>query len=384
MQILNASSELLIKPLTTVIGIVERKTTMPILSNILIKKRGQRIDFMATDLEIEITTRADVGVGDHDLDVTVSARKLLELLRSLPQGGLVEMSLEEQMIHVVCGKSQFKLQTMPGADFPTVEQPEHWRQDEPSESLPMTLALPQKTLKRLFNMVSFAMARQDIRYYLNGILLVFETDRVRAVATDGHRLAHLSEATTSQLQEQHELILPSKTVIEMQRLLDDSEKPVYISLNQGMQQSQIRFAFGDIVLVSKLIEGRFPDYKQVIPTDCDHQIVINKDDLQSNLQRTRILVADDRLHAIKLQFAENELTISANNQEQERARNSVAIDYTADPLEIGFNVNYLLDALSVIKAPEISLNLNANPNSSVVVKLPDDEEFSYVVMPLRI
>ncbi|NLP32625.1 MAG: DNA polymerase III subunit beta [Oligella ureolytica] len=384
MQLLKASSEVLIKPLNTVIGIVERRSTMPILANILIKKDGNRVDFTATDLEVEISTTADIGVGDESALVTVSARKFLEVLRALPSGGIVDITLEDGRLQIVCGRSRFSLQTMPGEDFPPVEQPDSWRENINPDALENTFVLPQKTLKRLFNMVSFAMAKQDIRYYLNGILLVVEPGKVRAVATDGHRLAHLSEDIETPVTDEQQLILPAKTVIELQRLLDDSDEPVYISLHKDTKHSQIRFAFGDIVLVSKLIEGRFPDYKRVIPSDYDRHLTINREEFQSNLQRARILVANDRLHGIKLNFSDNQLKIYSNNQEQEEATNSLAIEYPFEPLEVGFNVNYLLDVLSVIKDEEISVSVKPVAGSSVIVNLLSDENFKYVVMPLRI
>ena len=384
MQLLKASSEVLIKPLNTVIGIVERRSTMPILANILIKKNGNRVDFTATDLEVEISTSVDIGVGDEAALVTVSARKFLEVLRALPSGGIVDITLEDNKLQIICGRSRFSLQTMPGEDFPPVEQPDSWRENTNPGELENTFVLPQKTLKRLFNMVSFAMAKQDIRYYLNGILLVVEPGKVRAVATDGHRLAHLSEDIETPVSEEQQLILPAKTVIELQRLLDDSDEPVYISLHKDTKHSQIRFTFGDIVLVSKLIEGRFPDYKRVIPSDYDRHLAINREEFQSNLQRARILVANDRLHGIKLNFSDNQLKIYSNNQDQEEATNSLAIEYPFEPLEVGFNVNYLLDVLSVIKDEEISVSVKPVAGSSVIINLLSDENFKYVVMPLRI
>ena len=384
MQLLKASSEVLIKPLNTVIGIVERRSTMPILANILIKKNGNRVDFTATDLEVEISTTVDIGVGDEAALVTVSARKFLEVLRALPSGGIVDITLEDNKLQIICGRSRFSLQTMPGEDFPPVEQPDSWRENTNPGELENTFVLPQKTLKRLFNMVSFAMAKQDIRYYLNGILLVVEPGKVRAVATDGHRLAHLSEDIETPVSEEQQLILPAKTVIELQRLLDDSDEPVYISLHKDTKHSQIRFTFGDIVLVSKLIEGRFPDYKRVIPSDYDRHLAINREEFQSNLQRARILVANDRLHGIKLNFSDNQLKIYSNNQDQEEATNSLAIEYPFEPLEVGFNVNYLLDVLSVIKDEEISVYVKPVAGSSVIINLLSDENFKYVVMPLRI
>ena len=244
MQLVQTTRDALLKPLSTVAGIVERRHTLPILANILMRKEGNKVAFIATDLEVQITTHADFGVGQDNESTTVAARKLLDILKALPDTGEVKLALASNKLSVQSAKSRFALQTLAASEFPTVAQPEQWD---------VSLTLPQRTLRHLFNMVHFAMAQQDIRYYLNGMLLVFEPGRVRAVATDGHRLAHCSTEADG-IKERHEVIVPRKTVLEMQRLLEDSDEPVSIDVAPG----QIRFRFGDVELVSKLVEGKFP------------------------------------------------------------------------------------------------------------------------------
>lgn len=380
MQLLEASSEALIKPLSTVIGIVERRTTKPILSNILINKNGSHVEFVATDMDVQIKTSIEIGSGDGNHSITVLARKLHDVLRSLPSGGLVNMSVDQQgksadaaKMSVKCGSSRFSLQTLPSADFPLAKVPEEWDRE---------ITISQSQLLKLMSMVSFAMAKQDIRYYLNGILLVIEEGKLRTVATDGHRLTHMAiDLEGVEVDKELQLILPSKTVVEMQRLLDDSDEPVKISIGRGV----VCFEFGSIEFISKLVEGRFPDFRRVIPSGYEHHIKLNRDELQRSLQRAAILVAQDRLHGIKLAFEDNRLSISSHNQEQEEAKIELAIDYELTPLEVGFNVNYLLDVLAMAKTEEIIFSVKPEQqNASVLIHIPEQDEFKYVVMPLRI
>jgi DNA polymerase-3 subunit beta len=238
MQLVQTPRDALLKPLSTVAGIVERRHTLPILANILVRKQAERVSFIATDLEVQITTHADFGIGAESESLTVAARKLLDILRALPDTGDVKLSTTGGKLAVQTGKSRFSLQTLAATEFPTMTQPERWD---------VSLTLPRKTLKHLFNMAHFAMAQQDIRYYLNGMLMVFEPGLLRAVATDGHRLAHSSTPVDGVLAK-HEVIVPRKTVLEMQRLLDDSDEPVTVDVAPG----QIRFSFGHVELVSRL------------------------------------------------------------------------------------------------------------------------------------
>ncbi|NOL48542.1 DNA polymerase III subunit beta [Pelistega europaea] len=370
MQLFQASTDALLKPLLTVVGIVERKTTMQILSNVLLKKEGDKMAFVANDMLIQITTHANFGVGDDVESVTVAARKLQDILRALPAAGQVSASVTDQKMTIQCSGSRFSLQTLPGKNFPLLPIIEQWQHN---------FTMTQSSLRRLFNMIHYAMAHQDIRFYLNGMLMVLEPGLVRAVATDGHRLAHAAEDVASVTSEAS-VIIPRKTVDQMLRLLDDSDAEVQISIAEG----QIRFVFGDVELISKLVEGKFPDYKRVIPTDYTVHLRINREELLQNLQRAAILVSEDKLRTIKLHFGENVLRISSSNLDQEEAKMELALDYNGEPIDIGFNVTYLLDVLNTAKTEDVIVSLKGESNSPVLISLPNHEHFRYVVMPLRI
>jgi DNA polymerase-3 subunit beta len=369
MQLVQATRDALLKPLSTVAGIVERRNTLPILANILLRKQGDSMEFIATDLEVQITTHAQFGIGDSVESTTVAARKLLDILRALPDVGDIKLGLAAGKLSVQSGKSRFALQTMGAEDFPTLQQPEHWD---------LSFSLPQKTLKHLFNMVHFAMAQQDIRYYLNGLLLVCEPGHVRAVATDGHRLAH-SGAQVDGIADRHDVIVPRKTVLEMQRLLGDTDEPVQIDVASG----QIRFRFDDVELISKLVEGKFPDFTRVIPNNYTRHFSVNRETLQGCLQRAAILTTD-KLKGVRVQLADNLFKISSTNAEQEEAREEIDIDYGHEPLDVGFNVSYLLDVLANVKTDEIRWSVQPDVNASALITSPDDDQFKYVVMPMRI
>jgi DNA polymerase-3 subunit beta len=369
MQLVQTTRDALLKPLSTVAGIVERRNTMPILANVLLRKEGGNVSFLATDLEVQIATHGNFGVGDDAQATTVAARKLIDILRALPETDDVVLSLAGGKLNVQSGKSRFALQTMPAADYPMVSQPEAWD---------VSFSLPQKTLKHLFNQVHFAMAQQDIRYYLNGLLFVFEPGFVRAVATDGHRLAHGATAVEG-ITQKHDIIVPRKTVLEMQRLLSEVDDPVQIDVAAG----QIRFRFGDVELISKLVEGKFPDYNRVIPTNYTRHFDIERDLLQGSLQRAAILTTD-KLKGVRLQLSDNQMRISASNAEQEEAQEELDIDYGHEPLDVGFNVSYLLDVLGNVKTEKIRWSVQPDANSSALITVPDDDHFKYVVMPMRI
>jgi DNA polymerase-3 subunit beta len=368
MQLVQATRDALLKPLSTVAGIVERRNTLPILANILLRKEGNSVAFIATDLEVQITTHAQFGIGEDAESTTVAARKLLDILRALP-GEEVRLSQTGGKLTVQSGKSRFALQTMAAAEFPTLAQPEKWD---------VSFSVSQKALKHLFNMVHFAMAQQDIRYYLNGLLFVFEPGFVRAVATDGHRLAH-SGAVVEGIESKHDVIVPRKTVLEMQRLLTESDEPVAIDVATG----QIRFRFGDIELVSKLVEGKFPDFTRVIPNNYTRHFDVNREALQGSLQRAAILTTD-KLKGVRLQLSDNQLRISSSNAEQEEAQEELDIDYSHEALDVGFNVSYLLDVLANVKTETIRWSVQPDVNASALITSPEDDHFKYVVMPMRI
>ncbi|MFA5520886.1 MAG: DNA polymerase III subunit beta [Castellaniella sp.] len=369
MQLLKAPRDQLLRPLMMVSGIVERRHTLPILANVLIRKLGSQVSLVASDIEVQITTQLDHGVDETGVETTVAARKLLDILRALPESSDVEVQLVDGRLSLLSGKSRFALQTLDAADFPAARIPAQWD---------VSLTMTQKALKHLFNNVHYAMAQQDIRYYLNGLLLVFQPGRVLAVATDGHRLAHDGVAVDGVAQAL-DIIVPRKTVLEMQRLLEDSDEPVHIDVGGN----QIRFRFAGIELISKLVEGKFPDFTRVIPSHYQCHFNVGRERLQGSLQRAAILAAD-RLKGVRLEIADGLLTISATNAEQEEAREEIEIEYAHAPIDVGFNVTYLLDVLGGLRGDMVRWSVEPGQNSSVLITSPDDDQFKYVVMPMRI
>ncbi len=370
MQLVKTNRDILLKPLSTIVGIIEKRHAIPILSNVLIQKKAERMSFYATDLEIQITTYGNFGIGPCCQSMTVSGRKFLDILKALPGSNDICLSLlDTNKLSIELKKSRFSLQTLPANEFPLMKKPDEWK---------LSLQIPQKHLRSLFSMVYFAMANQDIRYYLNGMLLMFESKYLRAVATDGHRLSHFAIGIEGP-STQEKIIIPRKTVLEMQRLLSDSENPVYIDVSS----KQIRFRFRNIELISKLIEGKFPDFWKIIPIDYTRNFLINREILQAGLQRASILT-NEKFKGIRLQLEKNLLKISSINSEQEEAQEEIEVRYDQEPLDVGFNVNYLLDVLTNIKVENFVWSIVPNRNASTLITIPDNEQFKYVVMPMRI
>jgi DNA polymerase-3 subunit beta len=368
MQLVKTSRDNLLRPLQMVSGIVERRHTLPILANILIRKEGGQVSFLSTDTEVQITTHAEVGSGGESAATTVAARKLVDILRSLPDSADVSMTLVDKRLTVQSGKSRFALQTLAPEEFPTVAQ---------AEKYDATVTMPQKTLRHLFNMIHFAMAQQDIRYYLNGMLLVVEGKSVTAVATDGHRLAFCQVETDQDFPRQ-EVIIPRKTILELQRLLEETDRLVQLE----MASNQIKFTFDDVELISKLVEGKFPDYVRVIPKGYKNNFTLSREMLQRSLQRAAIMTSD-KFKGIRCIVAPGSLKISSTNAEQEEAVEEMEIDYGGDSIDVGFNVTYLLDVLGNLKCDSINIALG-DANSSALISIPDNADFKYVVMPMRI
>ncbi|WP_374624543.1 DNA polymerase III subunit beta [Pandoraea sp.] len=368
MQLVKTQRDNLLRPLQIVSGIVERRHTLPILANLLIRKHGQDISFLSTDLELQITTTADCGAGADDVATTVAARKLLDILRNMPDAE-VALSLSDKRLTVQAGKSRFQLLTLAAEDFPTVAA---------AKDYTASFKLPQRALRQLLGMVHFAMAQQDIRYYLNGMLLVVEGEKIEAVATDGHRLAYCNTTIAGQDFARQEVIIPRKTILELQRLLEDIDDPV----NIDVAPSQVKFSFANVELVSKLVEGKFPDFNRVIPKGYNKSFVISREELHRSLQRAAI-VTSDKFKGVRFLVSENLLKISASNAETEEAQEEIEIDFTGESVDIGFNVTYLLDVLSNLKVEQVKVSLG-DANSSALITLPDNDEFKYVVMPMRI
>ncbi len=368
MVLIKTQRDTLLAPLQSVSGIVERRHTLPILSNVLLEKKGDRLTLLATDIEIQITTTTQGAGGDGDGAVTVGARKLQEILRSLPDTTEVSLLLEDKRLQVRGGKSRFSLQTLPADDFPRMTI---------SEGETKQFSISQKAFRQLMAKTQYAMAAQDVRYYLNGLLLLVEGTELRAVATDGHRLAFASVAIETELPRQ-EMILPRKTVLELNRLLVDTDD----ALNITLTSNQVRFAFGSVVLVSKLIDGKFPDYERVVPATLKNHMKVGRQTLMQAMQRAAILT-NEKFRGVRVVLGDNSLKLIAANAEQEEAQEEIEVDYNGDIIDVGFNVGYLLDVLNNVHADEIQWSFN-DANSSALITLPGNDRFKYVVMPMRI
>jgi DNA polymerase-3 subunit beta len=360
--------ETLLKPLQTVVGIVERKQTMPILSNILIEKGIDKIRFTSTDMEIQISTSIDINSKtDSGTAITVGGKKMLEILRILPDQSKVTIEVKDNKAQIKSNKSKFSLQSLPAQDFPVIT-------NQLIDS--RKIRVSQSALKKLFASVQIAMAQQDVRYYLNGVLFVIEDNIFRAVATDGHRLAYNS-MLIDEYCEKFEIIVPRKAIVELSKLLSDDNSPVELEFSA----LQLKATFSSIELITKLIEGKFPDYQRVIPNYINH-LSINRTLVQQALQRAAIL-SNEKFRGVRFVLTERNLCIISCNSEQEEAQVEIETEYHGEAIDIGFNVNYLMDGLSSMQS-EMAIFSFGNPNSSILITSPDDLEFRYVVMPMRI
>jgi DNA polymerase III subunit beta len=368
MIVFKAAQDQVLGALQSVAGIVERRHTLPILANVLMRKTAGRIEFTTSDLEIQVRTAAELGGDAGNFSTTVGARKLIDILRTLPPDQVVTLSANQNKLTLQGGKSRFTLQTLTADDFPLVNE---------AVDFGPAFAVPQKTLKSLINQVHFAMAVHDIRYYLNGILFVAEGKVLTLVATDGHRLA-LAQATLDVDIPKQDVILPRKTVLELQRLLKDEDTPI----EMRFAGNQAKFAFSGMEFVTKLVEGKFPDYNRVIPKVLKNSLILGRAPLLSSLQRAAILTSE-KFKAVRVNVEPGTLRLTASNAEQEEAKEELEVDYNGDTIEIGFNVTYLIDALANSSAEMVKLELQ-DGSSSALFSLPDQPGFKYVVMPMRI
>ena len=368
MIVLKAPQQKLLEALQSVAGIVERRHTLPILANVLLRKTGEQIEFTTSDLEIQVRTEATLGGDSGNLSTTVGARKLIDILRTLPADQVVTLSAAANKLTLTGGKSRFTLQTLPADDFPLVNE---------AVDFGPAFSVPQKTLKTLINQVHFAMAVHDIRYYLNGILFVAEGRQLTLVATDGHRLG-LAQAQLETDIPKQEVILPRKTVLELQRLLKDEDTPI----EMRFAGNQARFNFSGMEFVTKLVEGKFPDYNRVIPKNHKNSVTLGRATLLASLQRAAILTSD-KFKGVRVNIEPGLLRIASSNAEQEEAKEEIEIDYGGDTIEVGFNVTYLMDALSNIPHDMVKIELQ-DGNASALITVPEQTGFKYVVMPMRI
>ena len=362
----SAKRELLLQPLQAVIGVVERRQTMPILANVLLIVKDRTLSVTATDLEVELVATAAPDIQEEG-EITVPGRKLLDICRALPNEAVIEVSRDGERVLIVSGRSRFNLATLPAAEFPVVED----------INAPQTLKVTQSSFKHLLDKTHFSMAQQDVRYYLNGLLLEAEGLRLRGVATDGHRLALCDITLNDGAGTQQQVIVPRKGVMELQRLLgEDGDVVLYIGSNH------IRAELDGIRFTSKLIDGRFPEYERVIPADASSCIQADREILRHALQRTAIL-SNEKYRGIRLDVKGDTLVIQANNPEHEEAHEEVSVEYAGDDLEIGFNVNYLLDALAAVDNETVEVGLS-DSNSSCLIREPGSDIYRYVVMPMRL
>lgn len=368
MKILDIDKDVLLRPLQAVSGIVERRHTLPILSNVMLETRGTDLSLVATDLEIQIATSAELKKPAADHAVTVSARKLQDILRALPDSTIVSLDVQEGRLQVKAGKSRFNLQTLPAQDFPRLAE---------GGSATTRVKLPQKIFRSLLALVQYGMAQQDIRYYLNGLLLVVDGKQLTMVATDGHRLAYASTMLAAEY-EKSEVIIPRKAILELAKLLADVDDEVEIQL----LPNQVRFMFAGIDLVSKVVDGKFPDYTRVIPTNYKKHFAVDRITLQQALQRASIL-SNEKFRGVRWVLAANSLRIICSNAEQEEAEEELVVDYSGDALDIGFNIVYLLDVLNNLDSEKVDCAVG-DANSSMLISVPENKDFKYVVMPMRI
>jgi len=367
MQLKQVPRDALLKPLQAVSGIVERRHTLPILANVLLEQKDGRLFITATDLEMQITAHSELS-GKQDQAVTVGARKLQDLLRALPEDSAITVDTSSGKMTVRAARSRFNLQTLPAADYPRMGLAQEQQQ---------TINLPQKQFKGLLKLAEFAMAQQDIRYYLNGMLLVVDKGMLQAVATDGHRLSYASISVPGEYS-RHEVILPRKTVLELGKLLEDSDAMVAIDI----LANQVRFRFSNIELTSKVVDGKFPDYNRVIPTGHSKRLELSRSELLQALQRAAIL-SNEKFRGVRLVLGTDQLKIICTNSEQEEAEEELEVGYKGEALDIGFNITYLLDVLQNLATDQVVLSLG-DANSSALITMHDRGDYKYVVMPMRI
>ena len=359
--------EALLKPLQQVVGVVERRQTLPVLANVLVKVAATRLSLTATDLEVEMVASADVEKAG-DGEITIPARKLFDIVRALPDGSRIDLKLNGDRVGLGAGRSRFTLTTLPASEFPTIDNLE----------LVEKVALPEDALRDLMERTAFAMANQDVRYYLNGMLLDLQEHTLRCVATDGHRLAMKETALQSTVTTRRQIIIPRKGVNELVGLLEAGDGQVELEFGRN----HLRVRRGDVVFTTKLIDGRFPDYEAVIPLGADKSATLDREVLRGALQRAAIL-SNEKYRGVRLELSPGKLRIVAHNPEQEEAVEEVEAETQVSELAVGFNVGYLLDALGALRGEKARLSLR-DAQSSCLVQEQDNEQARHVIMPLRL
>ncbi len=364
---LETTREELLKPLQLVTGVVERRQTLPILSNVLIKLKNGTLSISATDLEVELVTTSFIDITEEG-ETTLPARKILDICKTLPEGVKLTLTVDGEKALLTSGRSRFSLSTFPAKDFPIV--------DEFAEV--DGFSVTEAELKKLIDRTQFSMAQQDVRHYLNGLMLELRDNLLISVATDGHRLSYCKIETNIQNNEAKQVIIPRKGIQELSRLLSDTENKVTVSIGTN----HIAIDILGIKFTSKLIDGKFPDYERVLPDSSEIQLTANRETLRQALIRTSIL-SNEKYRGIRLALSNNKLSIQAYNPEQEKAEEEMEISYEGDDIEVGFNVNYLLDALSAIDEETVLISM-MDPNSSCLVQKTENADCKYIIMPMRL
>ena len=359
--------EALLKPLAQVVNVIERRQTLPVLANFLVHVENGQLSLTGTDLEVEMVSRATVEDAE-DGETTIPARKLFEIVRALPDGSRVTLSQSGDKVTVQAGRSRFTLATLPSNDFPSVDEVEATER----------VVVPEAGLKELIERTSFAMAQQDVRYYLNGLLFDLRDKTLRCVATDWHRLALCEAELETPIGSKRQIILPRKGVSELQRLLEGGDRELELEVGR----SHLRVKRDDVTFTSKLIDGRFPDYEAVIPIGADKEVQIDREALRASLQRAAIL-SNEKYRGVRVEVSPGQLKINAHNPEQEEAQEEVEAETQVSDLAIGFNVNYLLDALNALRDEHVVIQLR-DANSSALVREAGHSRSRHVVMPLRL
>ncbi|MBT8071398.1 MAG: DNA polymerase III subunit beta [Xanthomonadales bacterium] len=361
------SREVLLQPLSQVVGVVERRQTLPVLANFLLAARDGRLTVTGTDMEVELISSVPADVSLEG-EITVPARKLVDIVKALPDGSNITFSVSDEKATLSAGRSRYTLSTLPASEFPATDQVETLE----------NIAVAEATLKKMMEKTSFAMANQDVRYYLNGLLFDFSGNELKAVATDGHRLAICDLESSVDVAGDRQLIVPRKGVMELSRMLSGDTDEVTLAIGRN----HVRLVKENTTFTSKLIDGRFPDYRAVIPVGADKQMLVDKSVFIQALQRAAIL-SNEKYKGVRLEAAGSTIKIIAHNPQHEEAIEEIEAEFNFDRLAVGFNVTYLLDALMAIETEQVSLELK-DANSSCLVSAPDSDVNRHVVMPLKL
>ena len=365
---LSIQRETLLRPLQIASSVVERRQTLPVLSNVLVNCRNNILTLTGTDLEVEMIAKITLDKASDDGETTLPARKLLDICRALPEGASISLATDTDKALIRSGRSRFTLSSLPASDFPNIE---------PLVS-PFEFSISQKALKGLIEQTQFSMAQQDVRYYLNGLMLELSSNRLRAVATDGHRLAISETPAEINIEGNRQIIIPRKGVTELARLLDDSDSQLRVQVGDN----HIKVDLPDISFTSKLIDGKFPDYQQVIPAAPNKIVTSDRLSLYQAFARASVL-SNEKYRGMRIQLSENLIKATVHNPEQEEAEEELEVQYTGEDFEIGFNVSYFIDALAAIKGDQVQVQFT-DANHSCLVNSLEDSTSRYVIMPMRL